>query len=213
MRTKAARNWTPAEMVKLFEAPGPKDKRQRTYTRALFRELYALGFLTGMRLDEITSLRPTDVAPLDGGCVLNIPKSKSNAGKRSVPVLHPVAVAILKRRTEAQADPKGLIFSECVPGGPDKKTSWHVSKALGKDRARLRLQEANFHSTRGNFMTMQENAGTDYVHVQRYVGHVIDTVMHTRYSEGSTVETLKAIAVAVRYPDEVERALARVTPG
>jgi hypothetical protein len=50
-------------------------------------------------------------------------------------------------------------------------------------------------------------AGTNVVHVQRYVGHVIGTVMHDIYFAGSTVETLKDIAAAVRYPEEVERAL------
>ena len=203
------RNWTPAELVKVFEAPAPKDKRQRTYTRALFRELYALGLITGMRLDEITSLRPADVSPLNGGIVLTNRKAKTAAGLRSIPALLQ-GVAIIRRRVEAQTDSKGLIFSQCVAGGPDNKTSWHVSKALGKDRDKLGLHGVNFHSTRGNFMSLQENAGTNHVHVQRYVGHVIETATHTDYSEGSTVETLKAIAAAVRYPEEVEKAMVAV---
>jgi integrase len=205
---ETGRVWTPAEMVKTLAAPNANDKRRRTYTRPLFRELYALGFATGMRLDEITSLRPVDLTTMDGGIVVNIRKAKTDAGLRSIPVVHPVAVRVLQARADAQKDPKGLLFSECQPGGPDNKTSWHVSKALGKDRDRLKLDAVTFHSTRATFMTLQENAGTNYVHVQRYVGHVIDTVMHTDYSGGSSVETLKAIALAVRYPAEVEQALA-----
>jgi len=97
-----------------------------------------------------------------------------------------------------------------VPGGPDNKTSWHVSKAMGKDRDRLALSEVTFHSTRGTFMALQENAGTNVVHVQRYVGHVIDTVMHRDYSKGSTVETLTTIAKVVRYSEAVEAELRKL---
>lgn len=206
---EAGRVWTVPEMVKVFSAPALVDKRRRVYTRPLFRELHALGFTTGMRLDEITSLRPLDLSTIEGGgVVVTVRKAKSNAGRRVVPVVHPTAVAILSQRKEAQADPGGLLFSECASGGPDSKTSWHVSKAMGRDRDRLGLNEVTFHSTRGTFMTLQENAGTNVVHVQRYVGHVIDTVMHKRYSAGSTPETLLLIAEAVKYADEVEAQLA-----
>lgn len=208
---ETGRVWTVAEMVKVFSAPEAVDKRRRVYRRALFRELHALGFTTGMRLDEITSLRPLDLSPIDGGgVVVTVRKAKSNAGRRVFPVVHPAAVAILNQRKEAQGDPGGLLFSECASGGPDNKTSWHVSKAMGRDRDRLGLKEVTFHSTRGTFMTLQENAGTNVVHVQRYVGHVIDTVMHKRYSAGSTPETLLMIARAVKYADEVEAQLAIV---
>jgi len=204
------RNWTEVEMVKVFAAPDANDKRRRTYTRPLFRHLHAVGLITGMRLDEITSLRPLDVSPMEGGVVLNVRKAKTSAGVRSIPVLHPAAVAIITGRVKAQTDVRGLIFSECVPGGPDNKTSWHVSKAIGKDRDRLALSEVTFHSTRGTFMALQENAGTNVVHVQRYVGHVIDTVMHRDYSKGSTVETLTTIAKVVRYSEAVEAELRKL---
>lgn len=206
---ETGRNWTEAEMVKVLTAPAPKDKRQRTYTRSLFRELHAVGLITGMRLEEITSLRPVDVSTIEGGIELRVRKAKTAAGVRSIPVVHPAVVAILKGRAKAQTDPKGMIFSECVPGGPDNKTSWHVSKAMGKDRDRLALSEVTFHSTRGTFMALQENAGSNVVHVQRYVGHVIDTVMHKNYSDGSTLETLRAVANVVRYPAAVEAALGK----
>lgn len=204
---ETGRVWTAAEMVKVFTAPDAKDKRKRTYTRPLFRELYALGFITGMRIDEITSLRPADLSPLKGGIVVHIRKAKTAAGLRAIPVVHPVAVQVLKARAVAQGDPKGLLFSECQPGGPDNKTSWHVSKALGKDRDRLGLDAVTFHSTRATFATLQENAGTNKEHAQRYFGHTLDTVFHTVYSAGAAVETLRPIAEAVKYPAEVEAAM------
>ena len=207
---ETGRPWTDEEIVKVFASPDASDKRKRTYTRGLFRELHVLGFVTGMRLDEITSLRPGDVTSIKGGLTVHVRKAKTDAGIRLIPVLHPAAVGILKERIKAQTDPKGMIFSECAPGGPDNKTSWHVGKAMGRDRVRLGLKEVTFHSTRGTFMTLQENAGTNVVHVQRYVGHAIDTVMHKDYSVGSTVATLRAVAEVVTYSAAVEAELAKM---
>jgi integrase len=207
---ESGRVWTEDEIVKVFTAPDEADRRKRTYTRWLFRELHVLGLVTGMRLDEITSLRASDVGAIKDGLELQVRKAKTKAGIRQIPVVHPAAVAILKARGKAQTDPRGMLFSECAAGGPDNKTSWHVSKALGRDRVKLGLTEVTFHSTRGTFMTVQENAGTNVVHVQRYVGHAIDTVMHKTYSGGSSVATLRAVAGAATYSAAVEAELAKV---
>ena len=105
---EAVRPFMEAEIVRIFELPAPVDKRARTYTRSLFRELYALGFITGMRLNEIVSLRPMDISALDGDWLLvSIPKAvaKTVAGARKLPVCHPVALAILKARIEAEMAP------------------------------------------------------------------------------------------------------------
>ena len=57
--------------------------------------------------------------------------------------------------TERQKDATESLFPECRPGGPDNKLSWHVQKALGRDRDRLSFgPETDFHSTRRTFMSM-----------------------------------------------------------
>ncbi len=205
------RHLTDAELTTLFRAPDWADKRNRTYGRGLFRELYALGLTTGMRLNEIVSLRPDDVrSTAAGGLVLSIPRSKTTAGIRSIPVVHPVAVAVLERRAAAQSDPRGRLFSECAPGGPDGKPSWHVSKAMGRDRDRLGIPPgADFHSTRGNFSAMVVNKGLNADHVKQYVGHVIDDPLRQNYGATMSAEGLRPVAVAVRYSDAIEEELRR----
>lgn len=202
------RGWKEAEILALFQAPD--DVRAKHYTRRLFRELYALGFITGMRLDEIVSIRPAAVEPIKGGYWINIEHAKTEAGVRGIPVVHPAAVAILRRRLKAQKDPEASIFPECRPGGPDNKLSWQVQKAMGRDRDALGFGgEVDFHSTRRTFLTMMENSGADVVHVQRYVGHRVPTMMHAVYSDGASRESLRKVAAAVRYPAKVETELAR----
>ncbi|HEY4081354.1 MAG TPA: DUF6538 domain-containing protein [Burkholderiaceae bacterium] len=209
------RPFTDAEALKVLELAPPSDKRKRTYTRPLFRELYALGFITGMRLNELASLRPVDVTVLDKRWrLVSIPEAvaKTKAGIRKLPVCHPVAVAILDARLAAQPNPKARLFSECVVGGPDNKPSWHVSKAMSKERLDLKrlafTSEVNFHSTRRSFATLMENSTvSDHIGQQRYMGHAIPTQMHAVYSGGAGVKKLQRIVEKLRYPEEVEEAL------
>lgn len=214
------RPFTEAEALKVFALPAPQDKRQRTYTRPLFRELYALGFTTGMRLNEIASLRPIDVAVLDDVWrVVSVPETvaKTKAGTRKIPVCHPVAVAILDARLKRQESPKGRLFSECSPGGPDGKPSWHVSKAMSRERLdekRLGFtSEVNFHSTRRSFATLLENKSmAEPITQQRYIGHAISSLMHATYSGGAGLEKLKAVVAGVSYSPALEDAIRLAMP-
>lgn len=200
---EAKRGWTQAEVLKLFRAPD--GDRTTHYSRPLFRELYVLGFCTGMRLDEIVSLRPRAVETIPGGYLLKVEASKTEAGLRSLPVLHPAAVEILRKRLEGQRNASASLFPECRPGGPDDKLSWHVQKAMGRDRDRLGFgREVDFHSTRRTFMTLMENAPVNPVHVQRYVGHRVPTLMFSVYSDGASLDSLRKVAELVRYGEEVE---------
>lgn len=201
--SESKRGWRPAELEKLFSAPD--EARVVHYSRKLFRELYTLGLTTGMRLDEIVSITPSAVEVSKGAYWVSIEASKTDAGVRCIPVVHKAAVAVLKRRIEAQKVGSQSIFPECRPGGPDNKLSWHVQKAMGRDRDRLGFgPEVDFHSTRRTFLTMMDNSGAEIAHVQRYVGHRVPTMMHTVYSDGSSKERLLKVARAVRYPDQVE---------
>lgn len=203
------RAWSEAELVALFAAP--EGAARKHYSRPLFRELYALGLITGMRLDEIVSIRPAAVEAIKGGYWISIESAKTEAGVRGIPVVHPAAVAILKRRLGKQKNSARSIFPECRPGGPDNKLSWHVQKAMGRDRDALGFgSEVDFHSTRRNFMTLMEHKGTDVVHVQRYVGHNVPTMMHKVYSEGASRDNLRRVAAAVKYPAKVEAELAKL---
>ncbi|WKB55973.1 tyrosine-type recombinase/integrase [Eleftheria terrae] len=214
------RGWKEAEILKLYgPAPdGPKGGPQH-YTRSLFLELYTLGFLTGMRLDEICSLKREDLehfGSTDGGHEqgywITIRNAKTEAGQRTIPIVHRAAVAVLKRRHE-HAKEGGFLFGECRPGGPDNKRSWHVQKALGRYRDKLGFgSEVDFHSTRRSFMTMMDNEAADMVvHVQRYVGHRVPTMMHAVYSDGPSRENFLRVARAARYGAKTEEALGAAT--
>lgn len=209
------RTLTDAELSLLLTAPDQQDNRKRTYGRSLFSELYAIGVTTGMRLNEICSLRPKDIEKGGDweGLIVRVREAKTKAGNRDIPVVHPVAMKLLGARVDRQSDPRGWLFSECQPGGPDMKQSWHVQKALGRDRARLKLDaSAVFHTTRATFITRLEELGVNSDHIKRYVGHAIEGVTNNSYVGRLAAEARLPLARALSYSGAVEEALARVAP-
>ena len=57
------------------------------------------------------------------------------------------------------------------------------------------------------FVTRLENTqGMDVVKIARYVGHQIKGVTFGVYSGGSTEQTMRMVADAIRYPAKIEKA-------
>lgn len=209
----AVRPFTDEEAVRLFTLEEPKDNRKRRYTRGLFRELYALGFITGMRLNEIASLRRKDVTRLDNAWrVVNIRKGvgKTSAAERQLPVCHPVALAILDSRLMVEGKPESLLFAECTPDKAESKPGKKVGDAMSNERmSKLGFtpREVDFHSTRRNFATLLEQQSRgDAVAQQRYFAHDVPTLMHRVYSGGTGIQKLKSVVEGLRYSADVEEA-------
>jgi integrase len=178
-------------------------------------EIVLLGLYTGARLDELCSLRAADLTPMKGrtsGFVVKIGQTggKREASIRTIVVTHAVPVGILKGRRGAQktTDAGALLFPDLIPGGPDDKLSWHVSKAFGRYRDDCKLPRGvDFHSLRRTFITRLENTqGMDVGKIARYVGHQIKGVTFGVSSGGSTEQTMRMVADAIRFPAKIERA-------
>jgi integrase len=120
-QTQAPKQWTDDGLKALLT--GPPTER---YTGA-FHDLVRLALVTGARLDELCALRLDDVHKRSDGWWLSIRQGKTEAAVREVPV-HTMAAHVIERRRKS-AD--GFLFNGLVPGGPDKKRSWNVSKAFG----------------------------------------------------------------------------------
>lgn len=204
----------------------PKDKRPFTDDELLtvlqgvatykdsLAEIVLLGLYTGARLDELCSLRVADVVPMkgkSGGFVVRIGQTggKRAASIRDAVVTHQVPAGILRGRRAAQRQPTdgAVLFPDLIPGGPDDKLSWHVSKAFGRYRDDCKLpRSVDFHSLRRTFITRLENTpGMDVVKIARYVGHKIGGATFGVYSGGSTEQTMRMVGDAIRYPTKIEK--------
>lgn len=200
--TDPKRPFTDTELVTLFSErpsyPGLAD-------------VMVLGLYTGMRLEEICSLRSGDVRHDDDGVFyLHIGKSKTRAGIRTIAVSHANATRILTRRTASLRDKADQLFPEFKGGGYDDKLSWAVSKAFGRFRDRIGLERVtDFHSMRRSFITLMENLAVDQVRIARYVGHELPTIAFVVYSGGSSKQTMRDVAGQVRYAATVESQVER----
>lgn len=208
------RPFTDEEVVRLFTLEAPQDNRTRKYTRQLFRELYAMGLVTGMRLNEIASLRRRDVSKLDESWrVLTVRRQvgKTAAAERQLPVCHPVALSIIDARLREGGSPDALLFHECTPEKQEQKPGKKVGDAMSNERMhvmKLIPREVDFHSTRRNFATLLEQQCKADAQAQlRYFGHDVPTLMHKVYSGGAGVTKLKTVVQDLSYPPEVEEAM------
>jgi integrase len=163
-----------------------------------------IALYSGMRLDEICSLRTFDLEQHNKKWFLVVAEEgergvKSEAAERKVPV-HSKLVRF-GFITYAKALPRGQMFPALTPGGPDRKLSWQVSqrfatlrKGPGITRARLA-----FHSFRKNVTTALDNAGISQADVAALIGHERGFTFDT-YSGGKGLQALRGIVEKIKYP-------------
>lgn len=177
--------WTDAALVKVLS--GYYTSR---YTDTL-HDLVRLALVTGARLDELCSLKLSDVHERADGWWITIREGKTEAALRDIPV-HDSAAHVLKRRCKGA---RGFIFERLIPGGPDKKRSWNVSKAFGHYARKLNLGEERqvFHALRNSFIEAMEAAEVPESTTKLIVGHARQSMTYGHYSKGLRVKLRKSI--------------------
>ncbi len=204
---KMKRPWTHAEMLALFN--GPERPHGRThYTKRTICELAALCFYTGARIDEMCSRTVGDFERVKGALTMHIRTGKNDASLRSLPIVDPIPLAVIKRRIGKRTDPNALLFSELRSGGYDKKQSWQVDKAANKYR-RVDCgipREADFHGTRRTLLSVLSNAGAPAVWANWYAGHTAADMTNRVYTKAER-EAMIETAKMARYPAKIERAM------
>jgi integrase len=188
--------WSDKALVKLLS-----ERYTPRYTQTL-HDLIRLALVTGARLDELCALKADHVHKRDDGWWITITAGKSEAAVRDIPV-HDAATQVLEGRRKRS---KEFIFDFLVPGGPDKKRSWNVSKAFGHYTRGLDLGDARhtFHELRNTFIEAMEAAEVPESTTKLIVGHARASMTYGRYSKGQRVQLREAIN-KLRYSPEVMR--------
>ncbi len=190
------------------------------------QDFMLIAALSGMRIEEIASLKVEDVELKT--MMLEVAEAKTEAGIRMVPV-HPKIEGIIKRRIEGKA--KGdWLFPELPEYPPESlsERSMVVSKRFVTYRRRLGVDErvegkrrslVNFHSFRRWFIREARNAihagakGYDPWTIADVVGHErgtmgLDMTMGV-YPGPASQEALRACVRAVKLPKAATRRTAR----
>jgi integrase len=176
---------------------------------ATLRDFMMIAALSGMRIEEIASLRVEDV-DLNAN-TMEITEAKTEAGIRIVPI-HPSIAAIVKGRT-VNKSPSAWLFDELTEYPPESmcERSMPTSKRFRTYRRGLGVDEqvegkrrslVNFHSFRRWFITKAEQAGIHPHIIAVVVGHKTGREGMTlgTYSGGPSIEQRRACVEAVRLP-------------
>ena len=190
------KQWTDSALIKVLS--GAHTAR---YTE-IIRDLVRLALVTGARLDELCALKIGDVHKREDGWWIIIREGKTEAAVREVPV-HDSAAHVLARRMKGA---KSFLFDGLVPGGPDMKRSWNVSKAFGHYTHKLDLGEERqvFHALRNTFIEVMEAAEVPESTIKLIVGHARQSLTYGLYSKGQRVPLRDAIK-KLRYSSGVMR--------
>jgi integrase len=153
-----------------------------------------LGAYTGARIEELCSLKKSDVNLKTKS--LKITDSKTEAGIREIPIHDEILnlVKILLKNDEQ---------SFLIPHLTESKFG-DRSNAIGKRFGRLKsslgfTKRFVFHSIRKTFTTLLENAGINENITADIVGHEKPRMTYGLYSGGATLQVKRQAVAKVRY--------------
>jgi integrase len=203
------RPYQPEELVALFSVPEKRTAVGMSYPMSLLVEVHAILLLTGARAGEICNLVAKNVTTIKEGVNVTIMTSKTTAGQRVIPIVHPLAVSLLRDRRKAAmkvGGPDAPLFPELEPGGPTNSRAERLIDAAGKLRDKAGLPSCvDLHSLRRNFMSQVVSAGAIIVHGQFYWGHTVRGVLQSYLFP--TQDDLLKVARLVTLDPAVEKAL------
>ena len=196
--------WTDDALVKVLSG-----QRTQFYTETI-HDLVRLALVTGARLDELCSLKVDDARERTDGWWISVRQGKSKAAVRDIPI-HDAAAHVLAKRCKS-AD--GYVFTGLIPGGPDNKRSWNVSKAFGHYTRSLQLgdEQRTFHEIRNTFIEAMEAAEVPESTTKLIVGHARNSMTYGRYSKGQRVQVREAIN-KLQYAAPVMRLIPQIHKG
>ena len=148
------------------------------------RDLITLGAYTGCRIEELCSLKLTDVY----NDKVEIVDAKTEAGWRTIPI-HPHIAQTAARLVDSSTDGyllSGLTFNQYG----DRSNA--IGKRFGRLKASLGYGSDHvFHSLRKGFATQLENATIPVTVVARLMGHEIEGQTFGNYSDGLALQGLR----------------------
>jgi len=143
-----------------------------------------IGLYTGMRLDEICSLKKEDVVDES----FQITNGKTRSSIRKIPV-HQILIPLVQKLLHSSKN--AFLLSDLRPYKNDR--SHYVGKLMRTRRKQLGFEKRKytFHSFRSNFMTEMDNKETDISVTETLVGHSHENLVRDVYSSGVRMDRLR----------------------
>lgn len=174
----------PDQMQKLLDSAEPE-----------IRNIITMGLFSGCRLDELASLKKSEIQTVEGVCCFYISKSKTKAGIRHVPIHSRLSEIVDDYLSHAYGE---YLFPQANRiNRKDGKKGPFYSQAFTRLRRRVLPTATDrqcFHSLRGMFITCLDRAGVPEQRIGAITGHTDQkskTEAFRTYSQGASMEELK----------------------
>ena len=182
----------PDQMQKLLDSAEPE-----------IRNIITMGLFSGCRLDELASLKKSEIQTVEGVRCFYISKSKTKAGIRHVPIHSRLSEIVDDYLSHAYGE---YLFPQANRiNRKDGKKGPFYSQAFTRLRRRVLPTATDrqcFHSLRGMFITCLDRAGVPEQRIGAITGHTDQkskTEAFRTYSQGASMEELKKHVEVVNF--------------
>ena len=180
------------QMQKLLDAAEPEIKN-----------IIVMGLFSGCRLDELASLKKSEIQTVEGVRCFYISKSKTKAGIRHVPIHSRLSAIVDEYLSHSYGE---YLFPQANKiNRADGKKGPFYSQAFTRLRRRVLPTATDrqcFHSLRGMFITCLDRAGVPEQRIGAITGHTeqkAKTEAFRTYSQGASMEELSRYVELVSY--------------
>ncbi|EJD6543390.1 phage integrase family site-specific recombinase [Klebsiella pneumoniae] len=180
------------QMQKLLDAAEPEIKN-----------IIVMGLFSGCRLDELASLKKSEIQTVEGVRCFYISKSKTKAGIRHVPIHSRLSAIVDEYLSHSYGE---YLFPQANKiNRADGKKGPFYSQAFTRLRRRVLPTATDrqcFHSLRGMFITCLDRAGVPEQRIGAITGHTeqkAKTEAFRTYSQGAGMKELSEYVELVGY--------------
>ena len=184
----------PDQMQKLLDAAEPE-----------IRNIIIMGLFSGCRLDELASLKKSEIKTVECVRCFYISKSKTKAGVRYVPIHSRLSAIVDEYLNHSYGE---YLFPQANKiNRKDGKKGPYYSQNFTRLRDKVLPTATDrqcFHSLRGMFITCLDRAGVQETRIGSITGHTeqkAKTEAFRTYSQGASMEELAGYVELVDYPE------------
>ena len=169
----------------------------------VLRDVILIGLYSGMRLDEIASIKRDEIVMLEGVRCFFVSKSKTIAGVRYVPI-HSLLSGIIDKHLLQNSGEYLLAQSNNIIRKDGKRGPWYSQKftRLRDSTLPTATDRQCFHSLRGMFITCLDRAGVPEQRIGAITGHTeqkAKTEEFSTYSRGAGMKEVSEYVELVCY--------------
>jgi integrase len=179
-------------------------------------EVYRVALLTGLRRNELQSLRWNEVRLDDETPSIQLRAEATKAKRMDAIPLHPVAAEVLASIRQTGFEPKGPVFSTV----PSVQVLYRDLEEAGiQERDGRRAvpsasgETIDFHSFRMTLATMLANEGVNALHLKRIMRHASITTTDRHYAGMNLADLSRAFAAPRSVYTKVSTPSARTRAG